>query len=155
MLIVFHHHRECLAALLLQLFPLLLLLFILALLVNSPQQHPSLIFLLVLGDSRVGVFVCPLYCYDFIAIKGLVSHALLRELGHAPVLEFYERVALVWQYIDVLHFSPQTEVPEQNLVHLSDSVVVVRQLVVAYVDGSGLLREAADALHILPECAKT
>lgn len=43
---------------------------------------------------------------------------------------------------------------QEDLVELGDAVVVVGQLVVAYVNGTGLFGEGAHAFHILSECAE-
>lgn len=148
-LVVLHHTLQSLIPLLLNNLPFLRPIMLLLLPLHRPHQQPPLLLLLYLDDLRIGILIGPLNHQNLVAIERLVLHALLGELGHAPMGELDKCVALVREDVDVLDLAPEREVPEEDLVHLRDAVLGVWEFVVGDVDCAGLFGEGADAFHVL------
>lgn len=152
--IVFHHWSHYLSPFLLDVLSLLFSVLLLSLSVQSSQQHTPFIFFFSLGHARVRIIICPLNSNYLTAIQSLICHGFLGELCHTSVPVLDKCVALVRQNVDILDISPESEVPENDLVKLGDTIIIVGQLVVTYIDGSGLLGKGPHTFHILPKWTK-
>jgi hypothetical protein len=69
--------------------------------------------------------------------------------------ELDESISLVRQDVDVLDFSPNREVPQQYLVHLSHSVFVTWQTILADIESLGLFGETTNTLHVFTEATES
>lgn len=132
--IILHHRVHHFLTLLFQLLPLVLSLLVLAFLIKSSKQQFPLFSFLHLSNPRVGVVICPLYGQDFVAVKSLVGHRLLCELCHASMSVLDESEAFVREDVDIFEITPESEMPQEDFVKLSHSVIVVREPVVTDVE---------------------
>lgn len=132
--VILHHGVHHFLTLLFQILPLVLSLLVLAFLVKSSKQQLPLFSFLHLSNPRVGVVVGPLYGQDFVAVEGLVGHRLLCELCHASMCVLDESEAFVREDVDIFKIAPESEMPQEDLVKLSHSVIVIWESVVTDVE---------------------
>lgn len=139
--VIFHHGVHHFLTLLFQLLPLVLSLLVLAFLIKSCKQQFPLFSFLHLSNSWVGVVVGPLYGEDFVAVEGLVGHRLLCELCHASMCVLDEGEAFVREDVDIFKIAPESEMPQEDFVKLSHSVIIVRESVVTDIECLSLFGE--------------
>jgi hypothetical protein len=117
----------------------LLPIFLLFFLLHCFNQHSTLVFSLNLLASRIGILISPFNYKNLISIQILILHALFSKLSHASVSKFNKSISFIWQNINIFNLSPHRKMSKKNLIHLSYSIVIVRDSKITNINGPCLL----------------
>ena len=69
-----------------------------------------------------------------------------------PVLN--KGVAFVGKNINIFYLAPECEMTKQDFIELGHTVIVVRQFIIADIDGTSFLCEGTHSFHIFSESTK-